>query len=288
MEEQERLQLNIQLPAGALEGFTRLAEQLRLLAEALGGGGQMPASLQTARTVPLERGENPAFDLGRFREMGQGPREPEAVRTDGRDIAGAEAVEGAVRRAVEEPDGAWEEAGGETEVSVPVEHAVSDLPEREEEEATPVQLPPAGETEEKMVPREANGRELDAVPLRVEVEARPPEAPSVGREPDSPVPDAPAVRMEPESQIPAAEAVWVEPDSPGPEVQAAQEEVRRALETPPGAVAELTAAPEALRSRWTGLAEELVAAGPAPLTAESVSLAFRRDGRRYDSGFPLY
>ena len=50
MEELERLQLNIQLPAGALEGFTRLAEQLRLLAEALGGGGQMPASLQTART----------------------------------------------------------------------------------------------------------------------------------------------------------------------------------------------------------------------------------------------
>ena len=78
MEELERLQLNIQLPAGALEGFTRLAEQLRLLAEALGGGGQMPASLQTARTVPLERGENTAFDLERFREMGQGPREPEA------------------------------------------------------------------------------------------------------------------------------------------------------------------------------------------------------------------
>ena len=76
MEELERLQLNIQLPAGALEGFTRLAEQLRLLAEALGGGGQMPASLQTARTVPLERGENTAFDLERFREMGQGPREP--------------------------------------------------------------------------------------------------------------------------------------------------------------------------------------------------------------------
>ena len=74
MEELERLQLNIQLPAGALEGFTRLAEQLRLLAEALGGGGQMPASLQTARTAPRERGENTAFDLGRLREMGPGPR----------------------------------------------------------------------------------------------------------------------------------------------------------------------------------------------------------------------
>ena len=94
--------------------------------------------------------------------------------------------------------------------------------------------------------------------------------------------------MEPDSQIPAAEAVWAGPDGPGPEVRAAQEEVRRALQTPPGAVAELTAEPEALKSRWTGVAEELVAAGPAPLTAESVSLAFRRDGRRYDCGFPLY
>ena len=26
----------------------------------------------------------------------------------------------------------------------------------------------------------------------------------------------------------------------------------------------------------------------APLTAEAVSLAFQRDGRRYDNGFPLY
>ena len=133
MEELERLQLNIQLPARALEGFTRLAEQLRLLAEALGGGGQMPASLQTARTVPLERGENTAFDLGRFREMGQGPREPEAVRTDGRDIAGAEAARSEVRRSVEEPDGAWED-GGEAAVSAPVESVASGLSEGEEEE----------------------------------------------------------------------------------------------------------------------------------------------------------
>ena len=40
--------------------------------------------------------------------------------------------------------------------------------------------------------------------------------------------------------------------------------------------------------RWTGVTEELVSAGPAPLTAEAVSQAFQRDGRRYDNGFPLY
>lgn len=285
MEEQDRLQLNIQLPAGALEGFTRLAEQLRLLAEALGGGGQMPAS---TREIPLERGENTAFDLGRFREMGRGPQEPEAVRAEGRDIAGAGAVEGAVRRAVEEPDGAWADPGGEADEPAQAEASVWDLPRREDGAEPPVQAPPPEEPEERAVRQEIQTREPEAVSLRAEVEARPPEAVSAGQEPDSPVPDAPAVRMEPESQIPAAEAVWAEPDGPGPEVQAAQEEVRRALETPPGAVAELTSAPEALRSRWTGVAEELVAAGPAPLTAESVSLAFRRDGRRYDSGFPLY
>lgn len=36
------------------------------------------------------------------------------------------------------------------------------------------------------------------------------------------------------------------------------------------------------------LRERLVTQGPAPLTAEAVSLAFRRDDRRYDNGFPLY
>ena len=34
--------------------------------------------------------------------------------------------------------------------------------------------------------------------------------------------------------------------------------------------------------------ERLMTADPAPLTAEAVSLAFRRDDRRYDNGFPLY
>lgn len=34
--------------------------------------------------------------------------------------------------------------------------------------------------------------------------------------------------------------------------------------------------------------ERLITTSPAPLTAEAVSLAFRRDDRRYDNGFPLY
>ena len=53
-------------------------------------------------------------------------------------------------------------------------------------------------------------------------------------------------------------------------------------------VIEEPAEPEEPQSRWTGITEELVTSGPAPLTAEAVSLAFQRDGRRYDNGFPLY
>lgn len=40
--------------------------------------------------------------------------------------------------------------------------------------------------------------------------------------------------------------------------------------------------------RQGSIREELTESGPASLTAEAVSLAFRRDDRRYDRGFPLY
>ena len=46
--------------------------------------------------------------------------------------------------------------------------------------------------------------------------------------------------------------------------------------------------PEASGGIWGGIQEELTFSGPAPLTAEAVSLAFQRDDRRYDNGFPLY
>lgn len=36
------------------------------------------------------------------------------------------------------------------------------------------------------------------------------------------------------------------------------------------------------------LSAEVPSAAPQPVTAEALSLAFRRDDRRYDSGFPLY
>jgi len=282
------VQLNIQLPVEALEGFSRLAEQLRRLTEALGGGGQMPAP---PGEDPLERGENPAFDFGKFRQMGRGPEEPESVRASAEEIAGAEAVGGAVQRTVADPEGAWRQETGQGEAEIPVvpqEPAIRQLPQEEGAEAQPVPAPQHEDSEEASRQTEEPSLEPEALPLRVEVEERAVEAVPVQMEPDTPVPDAPAVRMEPESQIPAAEEAWTELEDPAADAVAVREDIQRALETPPGAGTDLTAVPETLKSRWTDVTEELIAAGPAPLTAESVSLAFRRDGRRYDGGFPLY
>lgn len=105
---------------------------------------------------------------------------------------------------------------------------------------------------------------------------------------ETPLMDAPAVRMEPESSIPEAEAVWtaMEPQGPGP--AAVHAEAQSVVESPEKAGFSMGAGPADIQSRWGGITEELAAAGPAPLTAEAVSQAFQRDGRRYDNGFPLY
>ena len=112
--------------------------------------------------------------------------------------------------------------------------------------------------------------------------------PSVRPEMEERTPDAPVVQTEPESLIPEAEKAWTgtgEGDLPLPAVQA---EDLTGIETPLGAGMVVTAQPEPPANRWSNVTEELVTPGPAPLTAEAVSLAFQRDGRRYDNGFPLY
>lgn len=114
------------------------------------------------------------------------------------------------------------------------------------------------------------------------------EIPAVHPELEAQIPDAPAVRMEPESLIPDAEKVWTGAEGGDIPLPAAQAEALTGVETPLGAGAVITAQPGPPANRWTNMTEELVTAGPAPLTAEAVSLAFERDGRRYDNGFPLY
>lgn len=72
------------------------------------------------------------------------------------------------------------------------------------------------------------------------------------------------------------------------DLSVARGEVGGEIETPTGAGIAVEAQPEIPRSRWGGVIEELADAGEAPLTAQAVSMAFERDGRRYDNGFPLY
>lgn len=83
------------------------------------------------------------------------------------------------------------------------------------------------------------------------------------------------------------------PEGGGPEGAEAEAlpvpEERAAELSAPGAGYEPAAQPpQAPGGSWGGIREELAFPGPAPLTAEAVSLAFQRDDRRYDNGFPLY
>lgn len=102
------------------------------------------------------------------------------------------------------------------------------------------------------------------------------------------VPDPPAVHADVENQASdagTAQARTEERDIPLPTARAGRTED---VPMPQGAGVVVTAQPEPPANRWSGVTEELITAGPAPLTAEAVSLAFQRDGRRYDNGFPLY
>lgn len=88
----------------------------------------------------------------------------------------------------------------------------------------------------------------------------------------SPPPPAEGARTETRDLLPAA----------------VRGEVTGGIEAPAGAGAVVQAQPEIPQSRWNGVTEELTVPGEAPLTAQAVSMAFERDGRRYDNGFPLY
>lgn len=72
------------------------------------------------------------------------------------------------------------------------------------------------------------------------------------------------------------------------DLSAVRGEVLDEIGTPTGAGIAVQAQPGVPQSRWSGYIGEPAVSGEAPLTAEGVSMAFERDGRRYDNGFPLY
>lgn len=290
MEEQGLIQMNIRIPVGAVEGLTRLAEGLARLAEAVEGGA--------ASAPPVERGENAAFRPQRFQEMRRELAAPESVQApDAEVMAGAEPVRAAVRGTAAEPESAWQAVEDVPEHSpAPAKEAPPDLDaetlsaqlERELRDLEAVRADAEARVPEAPAARtEEGGQPPEARPVREEADTPVPDARAVEGEAEIPIPEAPALRMELESQIPEAEAVWAEPRNQAP-APATVPPVFQALEAPLSAGGDLSSAPEQVLNRWTGVTEELAAAGPAPLTAEAVSLAFSRDGRRYDNGFPLY
>lgn len=200
-----------------------------------------------------EIAESGAFDQERFRALMEqskaaGGHPPQAVRSD-------------VMEPVPEP-----ESAGRMPPEGPEEPERTDIPAMSDPEGP-----------------ETAGQEPDGTE-----EESAEDIPSVRPEMEEPVPDAPVVQPEPESLIPEAEKVWTEAGEGDLPLPAAQAEELAEIETPLGAGMVVTAQPEPPASRWSSVTEELVTPGPAPLTAEAVSLAFQRDGRRYDNGFPLY
>ena len=262
MEAQELVRIDLQLPASALDSLARLAEQLRLLTAAVNSPPEQPAR------QAQEYGENTFFDTSRFQSLQPGENTPEPHTAPPMeqglvsvmDVEAAVPVRSAVREAVPPPESAAREAAG-----------------YEEE---PAQAGPPGND------AILNGHAVQRV--RGEAVEDPGEIPAVRADMGQTVPEPPAAGPGPEHQPPEADRAGASTDAWDMPVPHAQGDVRTRIESPVGAGVVVTAEPEMPQSRWTGITEELVTPGPAPLTAEAVSWAFQRDGRRYDNGFPLY
>lgn len=259
------IQVNFQLPVSALNSLSRLAEQLRLLTEAAGRQQETGGSA----TMEGEHGESGSFDPERFLALRQSadmpPRAAEAAASDiGGKVPAAPAVSADVREELQDPEAARNALPHRPEGALEEDTLYSPQHILEDEQDIPSTLP------EVIKPEQAG-----AIPtVRAEAEKTVPGAPEAARDVAQQVPDVESARAEAEERELALAAV--------------RGEVSGGIETPLGAGAVVQADPETPRNRWTNVTEELVIPGPAPLTAEAVSLAFERDGRRYDNGFPLY
>ena len=272
MDREQLIQVSFQIPPSALDSLSRLAEQMRMLAEA--------AHEQTlsSGTAKMERGESESFDPVRFQAMQESADfQPQAVRATVAEIADAKAALAPVSRAGNAEAVSAEvqkefqnvESAGSTPLDYPEDAAAgtAGIPWRALLEERDIPLPPAEPTPERGL--------LDGIPaIHAEAETAVPRAPEAGRDIERQIPDAERAETGAEERALAPDAV--------------QGELTGGAELPVGAGVVVQTQPEMPRSRWSGVTEELVIPGPAPLTAEAVSLAFERDGRRYDNGFPLY
>jgi len=273
MDEEKLIQVSFKIPPSALDSLSRLAEQLRMLTET--------AAAQAApvpRTAESERGESNSFDPTRFLELRQdADLPPQAVRADVSDMEDAKTVSAEVSR-----------AGDAAAVSAEVQHelqnpwSAGELPYHHPEDAAAAE--PVNDS------RHTSLEERDfPLPPAETAQAGPPDAvPAVRAEAERTVPNAPEAGRDVERQVHDVESARTNAEERELVLAAVQDEVSGGTEAPLGAGVVVQTQPEMPQSRWSGVTEELVVPGPAPLTAEAVSLAFERDGRRYDNGFPLY
>lgn len=269
MEEQELVRINLQLPASALDSLSRLAEQLHLLTAAIAGRPEF--SPQQAH----EFGESTSFDPAQFQSLQlkteiSGVQRTLPLEQTGAPITGTQAVVPVHTGETEEvqaPDStdyrASEYGEGHVQEAVPSSSNVPDA----ETAASSVSAEYALQPEQKV----STGAPEDVPAVRPVTEENP---------------NFPTVQPESKGRTPEPEearAYTVSRDTLPSLVR-----TEAGTETSPGAGTAIPAGADMQQSRWSGITEELATPGPAPLTAESVSLAFQRDGRRYDNGFPLY
>lgn len=244
MGEEKLIQVSFQIPPSALDSISRLAQQLRLLTQAVGA-----QSAPTGRTAESEYVESGFFDPERFYELQRDMRDPQAVRRTIRDIADAPAASPELSP-VRDAEAVSAESS-QTGDAVAVSARVQEEPHNARGAGDEFSRQPAG-FDRAAAP--------DGGPQYILPEERGDPLPPV-REPQAEAEDLTLFT------------------APG--------EVTGGIETPAGAGIVVQAQPEVPQS-WWGTAEELVIPDPAPLTAEAVSMALERDGRRYDNGFPLY
>lgn len=268
------IQLNIQLPLEELGRFSHLLDQLQQLMAADNG-----------RSAPQEAVKSPAFDPQRFQELMQaelaGQNEvsagPSPSPTDRQaapmtSLTKAPAVQAELASSQPNAPAVQAELTSIPEAPV-VQSEVSFLAEAPgaESEVSFLASPPAAQAELSAVP-DISAEQIQSAMEEGDIPtARPDEMPPSSEEALSDQPHASE-----------------EGDSPPPEEMPTVQEFLELSAPRSAGYYPQVQLPEASGGIWGGIQEELTFSGPAPLTAEAVSLAFQRDDRRYDNGFPLY
>ena len=297
MDGEELIQVHFQIPSGALDSLSRLAEQLRLLTEAAHGWAVSPGG--TAEAGPAM--ENDSFDLARFQALWERVDTPVSAGTALSDLEDARAVFTEISPAGEAKTVSGTAAAALGEAASASPRGMRQIPGPEAPSPRVPSEPPAGPgpsdgwrpvplekaVEIPLPPVQTSSRaaEREIPTVQAEADATVPEAPAPRRRMD-PLQDAPSVRWEPGERVLEASR-GPETVFSGLEPSRRPEMVFSGLEPPPAAEIAVPSQPESSRSRWSQT-EEPVLPAQASLAAEAVSRAFERDGRRYDSGFPLY